>query len=170
MVTSHPINQASRWHCRRIYTSGRVQWQCQPSSPSCHLHLGRKELLAPSPRVAAPPARRGKSKAANREAAAVGAWDWGVMLVTRQFRQQLGVEEIIDSEAKQRGTGRELAERALVLVTNRLCEPGSEQNLARPLLPLCLLGKANSYGGECVPLRAVGCNSRPKRLAKATSK
>jgi len=95
-------------------------------------NLGRKELLAPHTDALLRLLQgKGKSQAANREATAVGAWDWGVMLVARQFWEQLGVEEIIDSLAKKRGLGRELADRALALVTNRLCEPSSEHGMAR---------------------------------------
>jgi len=95
-------------------------------------NLGRKAVLAPHADALLRLLQgKEKSQAANREAAAVGAWDWGVMLVARHFWQQLGVEEILDSLAKQRGLGRELADRALALVTNRLCEPSSEQGMAR---------------------------------------
>jgi hypothetical protein len=72
-----------------------------------------------------------KAKAAKREAAAVGAWDWGVMLVARHFWKELELQEIIDSLAKNRGLGGELADRALALVSNRLCEPTSEHGMAR---------------------------------------
>jgi transposase len=95
-------------------------------------NLGRKELLAPHT-DALLRLLQGKEKnnAANPEATAVGAWDWGVMRVARHFWQQLGVEEILDSLAKKRGLGRELADRALALVSNRLCEPSSEHGMAR---------------------------------------
>jgi transposase len=95
-------------------------------------NLGRKELLAPPANALLRLLQGGEeSKAANREAAAVGAWDWGVMLVARHFWRQLGLQEVIDSLAKKRGLGRELADRALALVTNRLCEPSSEHGIAR---------------------------------------
>jgi len=95
-------------------------------------NLGRKAVLAPHAEALLRLLQgKEKSQAANRTAAAVGAWDWGVMLVARHLWQQLGVEEIIDSLAKPRGLGRELADRALALVTNRLCEPSSEHGMAR---------------------------------------
>jgi len=95
-------------------------------------HLGRKELLAPHAEALLRLLQgEEKSKAANREATAVGAWDWGVLLVARHFWKQLGLQEVIDSLAKNRGMGPELADRALVLVTNRLCEPASEHGIAR---------------------------------------
>lgn len=95
-------------------------------------NLGRKELLAPHADALLRLLQgKEKSQTANREATAVGAWDWGVMLVARHFWQELGVEAIIDSLAKKRGLGRELADRALALVSNRLCEPSSEHGMAR---------------------------------------
>src|SRR5579864_6649270 len=95
-------------------------------------NLGRKELLAPHADALLRLLRgEGKTQAAQREAAAVGAWDWGVMLVARHFWQQLELQEIIDTLAKKRETGRELADRALALVTKRLCEPSSEHGMAR---------------------------------------
>lgn len=95
-------------------------------------NLGRKELLAPHAEALLRLLQgKEKTKTANQEATAVGAWDWGVMLAARHFWQLLGVQEIIDSLAKKRGLGRELADRALALVTNRLCEPSSEHGMAR---------------------------------------
>ena len=95
-------------------------------------NLGRKELLAPHAEALLRILKgEEKSKAANREAVAVGAWDWGVMRVARHFWQELELEAIIDSLAKNRGSGGDLADRALALVTNRLCEPTSEHGIAR---------------------------------------
>jgi transposase len=95
-------------------------------------YLGRKELLTPHAEALLRLLQgKEKTKAVNREATAVGAWDWGVMLAARHFWQQLGLQEIIDSLAKNRGRGRELADRALALVSNRLCEPTSEHGMAR---------------------------------------
>src|SRR5258708_17182463 len=94
-------------------------------------NLGRKELLAPHADALLRLLRgEEKAKAANREAAAGGAWDWGGMLVARHFWKELELQEIIDSLAKNRGLGGELADRALALVTNRLCEPTSEHGMA----------------------------------------
>jgi len=95
-------------------------------------NLGRKELLAPHAEALLRLLQgKEKTKTTNQEATAVGAWDWGVMLAARHFWQQLGLQEIIDSLAKNRGLGRDLADRALALVTNRLCEPTSEHGMAR---------------------------------------
>ena len=95
-------------------------------------NLGRKELLAPHADALLRLLQgEEKPKAAKPEVAAVGAWDWGVMLVARHFWKELELQAIIDSLAKHRGVGRELADRALALVTNRLCEPTSEHGMAR---------------------------------------
>ena len=95
-------------------------------------NLGRKALLAPHA-DALLRLLQGKetSPAAQPAATAVGAWDWGVMRVARHFWQQLGVEEIVDSLVPQRGRGQALADRALALVSNRLCQPSSEHGMAR---------------------------------------
>ncbi len=98
-------------------------------------NLGRKELLAAhldgliqllrGERAGAAPRRVG-------EVQATGAWDWGPVLVARTLWRELGVDA---SLAPPGGRGRPartaLAERALVLVANRLCAPSSEHGLAR---------------------------------------
>ena len=95
-------------------------------------NLGRKELLAPHAEALLRLLQgKEKSKSVSAEATAVGAWDWGVMLVARHFWQQLGLQAILDSLAKKSRVGLELADRALALVTNRLCEPSSEHGMAR---------------------------------------
>jgi transposase len=95
-------------------------------------NLGRKELLAPHA-DALLRLLKGEEKtlSVNREAVAVGAWDWGVMLVAQHFWRELGLEGILDSLANPKGRGRPLADRALALVANRLSEPCSEHGLAR---------------------------------------
>src|SRR5262249_22093310 len=63
---------------------------------------------------------------------AIGAWDWGPMLVARHLWRELGVEMTLDKlSARERGDAVRLSDRALVLVTNRLTAPGSEHALAR---------------------------------------
>jgi len=95
-------------------------------------NLGRKELLAPHADALLRILKgEEKTTAPNRDAVAVGAWDWGVMLVARHFWRELGLEGIIDSLANNKGRGRQLADRALALVANRLCEPTSEHGMAR---------------------------------------
>ena len=76
-------------------------------------NLGRKDLLAPHAEALLRLLQgKEKSKSVEREARAVGAWDWGVMLVARHFWQQLGLEAILDELAKKSGLGTELADRA----------------------------------------------------------
>lgn len=95
-------------------------------------NLGRKELLAPHAEALLRLLKGEEEKQiAHPKVAAVGAWDWGVLLVARHFWKKLGLEEILDSLAKNNDIRRELADRALALVTNRLCEPTSEHGMAR---------------------------------------
>lgn len=72
-------------------------------------------------------------QALRREAIeAVGAWDWGPMLVARQLWCELGLQATLDRLAGPvRRDAVALGDRALVLVANRLAAPGSEHGLAR---------------------------------------
>jgi transposase len=99
-------------------------------------NLGRKDLLAEhlDDLIAL---LRGERRAASKKSAAgpvqaVGAWDWGPMLVARTLWRELGLQDVLDREGG-RGVsdGVALADRALVLVGNRLCAPTSEHGLAR---------------------------------------
>lgn len=93
-------------------------------------HLGRKDLLAAhlDALIRLLRGERGEGEAFRAgDVHATGAWDWGPMLVARALWRELGLETILD-----RLGGREAwADRALVLVANRLCEPTSEHGLAR---------------------------------------
>ena len=63
---------------------------------------------------------------------ATGAWDWGPVLVARTLWRELGVDaSLTPLGSRGRRARRPLAERALVLVANRLCAPTSEHGLAR---------------------------------------
>src|SRR5215471_17690573 len=94
-------------------------------------NLGRKDLLAPHAEALLSLLRGKPSvKSKSPEAKAVGAWDWGVLRVARHFWQELGLEAILDGLKKGTGERGELADRALALVSNRLCEPSSEHGLA----------------------------------------
>lgn len=93
-------------------------------------NLGRKDLLAPHAEALLR-ILKGEQKPKSAAAQAIGAWDWGVMLVARQLWQELGLQESLDGLVKRRGDRGELADRALALVTNRLCEPTSEHGMAR---------------------------------------
>jgi len=63
---------------------------------------------------------------------AVGAWDWGPMLVAKSLWTELGLEKILDRlDLRRELGGAGLSDRALILVANRLSEPSSEHGLAR---------------------------------------
>src|SRR3989304_4617264 len=94
-------------------------------------NLGRKDLLAAHldaliRLLRGEPVRRAAVRLG--EGQATGAWGWGPMLVGRE----LGLDAILDGQGgRGPGDGRALADRALVLVANRLCAPTSEHGLAR---------------------------------------
>jgi hypothetical protein len=99
-------------------------------------NLGRKDLLAPHAETLLRILKGDKPeenppKAPPWEAVALGACDWGVMLVARHLWKELGLETILDALADERGSRAELSDRALALVANRLCAPTSEHGLAR---------------------------------------
>ena len=90
-------------------------------------NLGRKELLAPHVdallrilKGEEPPPKAGS-------ASAVGAWDWGVMLVARHLSEELGLTRILDAKLSEG----EVTDRVLALMANRLCKPTSEHGMAR---------------------------------------
>ena len=63
---------------------------------------------------------------------AVGAWDWGPMLVAGHLWRELGLEMTIDKlSGPDRSDAVSLSDRSLVLVANRLVAPSSEHALAR---------------------------------------
>jgi transposase len=94
-------------------------------------NLGRKELLAPHAEALLRLLTGERPPKLKIKADAVGAWDWGPMLVARHFWQALGLPAIIDALVGGSGDRGECADRALALVTNRLCEPSSEHGMAR---------------------------------------
>ena len=94
-------------------------------------NLGRKDLLAPHIDALARLIKGETAPPAGVvDLSAVGAWDWGVLLVARHLWEQLGLQAIVDSAQKSEVHG-ELSDRALALVANRLCEPTSEHGVAR---------------------------------------
>ena len=63
---------------------------------------------------------------------AIGAWDWGPILVARAMWSELGLDAVLDQLARpDRRAAVRLSDRALVLVANRLTAPGSEHALAQ---------------------------------------
>jgi len=94
-------------------------------------NLGRKDLLAPHIEALARLIQGEKERdVASGNATAVGAWDWGVLLVARHFWEELGLQSSLDA-VQQGGVAGELSDRALALVANRLCQPTSEHGIAR---------------------------------------
>src|SRR3989442_15399149 len=112
-------------------------------------NLGRKDLLAPHA-DALLHMLKGEPHVSTQaqEADALGAWDWGPMLVARHLWQELGGQAQLDSLARRSGDRGELADRALALVTNRLCHPTSEHGMARWLETDYVCGRS---GGGWLP-------------------
>jgi transposase len=94
-------------------------------------NLGRKEILAPHADALMRILKGEEKRAAKQAADAIGAWDWGPMLVARHFWQELGLRRIIDGCVRPMEDREEVTDRALALVTNRLCKPTSEHGIAR---------------------------------------
>jgi uncharacterized coiled-coil protein SlyX len=97
-------------------------------------NLGRKDVLAEHLDALVRLVRGEKqtSKTNAGDVRALDAWDWGPMLVARSLWRELGLERIFDAlGGRGRRDGHRLADRALVLVANRLCAPSSEHGLAR---------------------------------------
>jgi len=90
-------------------------------------NLGRKDLLAPHAEALLR-LLTGKGIRPTTQAEAVGAWDWGPLLVARHLWRELGLEQTLDARARDRGT---LADRALALVASRVDTPTSEHGMAR---------------------------------------
>ena len=99
-------------------------------------NLGRKDLLAQHlDALVRVLGGAGAETSAPLRAEAVQAEQaacWGPMLVARTLWRELGLEAILDACAgrRRRQDTLPLADRALVLVTQRLCDPQSEHRLA----------------------------------------
>ncbi|MGH9896740.1 MAG: IS1634 family transposase, partial [bacterium] len=91
-------------------------------------NLGRKDLLAAHlDSLIRLLEGQPRASAAAGDVRAMGAWDFGPMLVARTLWRELGLETILDRLWRpSRQDGLALSDRALVLVTNRLCAPTSE--------------------------------------------
>lgn len=111
-------------------------WEGGRSKQRIVMSLGRKDLLAPHldslirvirGEQSAPVSPTDLDKIQANQAAC-----WGTMLVARTLWEELGLHSILDGcESKHRPSDKApLSDRALVLVANRLAEPGSEHALA----------------------------------------
>lgn len=98
-------------------------------------NLGRTDVLAPHVETLVQLLTNGNASQRTRgaeESEPVQAWDWGPMLVARTLWEALGLYTILDRlGGRRRAEAAPLADRALVLVANRLCAPTSEHGLAR---------------------------------------
>jgi transposase len=115
-------------------------WENGQSKQRVVANLGRKDLLAPHLESLIKLLGGEKTKQVRSSCPepieATAAACWGPMLVARALWRELGLEAIVDSlgpktSAKQEADTLALADRALVLVANRLCQPGSEHALAQ---------------------------------------
>jgi transposase len=97
-------------------------------------NLGRKDILAAhlDDLVALLSGQGRKRSLPLGDAEAIGAWDWGPMLVVRTLWRQLGLEQTLERMGgRGNKDGVALSDRAQVLVANRLCTPTSEHGLGR---------------------------------------
>lgn len=97
--------------------------------------LGRKDLLAPHlPDLIRllQGDRPGGPLPSSTGLQALGAWDWGPVLVCQTLFRDLGLWEILDTCQRTRGPRAEgFADKAFALIANRLSGPTSEHGLAR---------------------------------------
>jgi len=115
-------------------------WENGQSKQRVVANLGRKDLLAPHLESLIKLLGGEKTKQVRASCPepieATAAACWGPVLVARALWSELGLEAIVDSlgpktSAKQEADTLALADRALVLVANRLCRPDSEHALAQ---------------------------------------
>jgi transposase len=112
-------------------------WEDGRSKQRVVANLGRKDLLAPHLDALVRLVRGEEETTPQRhsEKSGVGfeqAAPWGPALIARTLWQQLGLEEIFQQLQGRSSSEQELSlsDRILVLVSQRLCEPGSEHALA----------------------------------------
>jgi len=111
-------------------------WEDGRSKQRVVLSLGRKDLLEPHLdsliRMFRGEQSQFTTEKGDGEVRAEQAACWGTMMVVRHLWNELGLESILDAcEGKQKRLNKaRLSDRAMVLVANRLSEPGSEHGLA----------------------------------------
>ena len=110
-------------------------WEDGRSKQRVVSNLGRKDLLAPHLEALVRLLQAEESSQSDKgDVQYDEAASWGPALVARSLWRQLGLEDIIDRleprSHRMKGERLTLSDRALVLVTHRLCCPGSEHALA----------------------------------------
>ena len=111
-------------------------WEDGQAKQRTVVNLGRKDLLAPHldalVRVLGGERAAGAAALRAEDVQAEHAACWGPMLVARTLWRELGLDAIFDAceGRRRRPDTLPLADRALVLVTHRLCDPQSEHRLA----------------------------------------
>src|SRR5438132_14006484 len=81
-------------------------------------HLGRKDLLAPHANALLRMLTGEETRAADAARVdAVGAWDWGPVLVARHLWRERGVAQTLDALAGDRGA---VADQLVAMVTRRV--------------------------------------------------
>ena len=96
-------------------------------------HLGRKDLLAPHLDALVRLLQDGQASprwSRVDHLSTPQAWTWGPILAARHLWDELSLGSILDGKRLRRRHGQPLAERAFVLIANRLSRPGSEHALA----------------------------------------
>jgi hypothetical protein len=112
-------------------------------------NLGRTELLAPQPDsliriLSGAPGTSSRSP----QPEAVPAWDWGPILVAQPRWRELGLATILERVSTDRRLrGAALADRALVLVANRLWAAAREHGRARWLDNDCVCDRHRRPAG-----------------------
>lgn len=128
------------------------------------INLGRKDLLAAHLDLDKLSRllhgdKPGKPTTEADDVGAIGAWDWGPMLVAAHLWRELGLEKTIDTlSAPGRGGAASLSDRALVLVANRLVAPSSEHALAQWLESDFICDR---HGRRFIPAWREALNARP---------
>lgn len=96
------------------------------------VNLGRKDLLAPHAQDLLRILTDAPRHSAVSDANAIGAWDWGPVLVARHLWCELELDKVcVRLAPRARYCSQDCADRMFALVANRLCYPTSEHGLAR---------------------------------------
>jgi len=114
----------------------QAYWENGQAKQRIVANLGRKDLLAPHletlVRLLGRQQPANQARVTAEQVHVQQAAVWGPMLVARSLWRELGLEAILDrwQPSVKKRDGMPLADRVLVLVANRLCQPHSEHALA----------------------------------------